>query len=146
MQGDKRGLMSRKGQSLIFEQVLLFGISVAIFLIFFSIFNIYQVVYIQQGNFNHLDEAKEWVSANILKVAEKNATTFLIIPIPRLLGEAVYEVKLESKGLTLTNILTNEKKFSNLYLLNQTHSMNGTVNSIKGKITIKKEGNQIIIV
>jgi hypothetical protein len=136
-----------KGQSLIFEQVMLFGISVSIFLILFSVFSVYQKIYLDVGSLNHLDEVKEWISANILKIAEKKeSTSFLIIPVPRYMGDSVYEIRLEESGLTVRNILTDDEKVSSLYTLNRTFSLSGTVNSIKGKITIKKEGNKIIIV
>ena len=140
-------MRGKKGQSLIFEQVLLFAISVTIFLVSFAVFNIYQNFYISVNSVNHLDGAKEWISANILKVAEKgNATSLLIIPIPRTIGDAVYEVKLVPTGLSVRNLLTGATENSTLYTLNQSFALSGAVTSIKGKITIKKEGNQIIIV
>ena len=136
----------RKGQTMIFEQVILFGISVAIFLILFSVFNIYQVVYTGIGNTNHLDEAREWISGNVLKVAEKSGNSTVTIPISRYIGDAVYEIRLEQTGLNLKNLITNEVKYSSLYGINLTYDLSGLTTSIKGKLTIKKEGSNIIIV
>lgn len=139
--------MGKKGQTLIFEQVLLFGISVAIFLICFGVFNVYQNFFLSVGNTNQLDEVKEWITANILKVASKeDATSFLIVPIPRYVGDAVYQIELKNEGLEVKNLLTNAIKSSSLYTLNETFALSGKTTSIKGKITIKKEGKQIIVV
>lgn len=138
-----------KGQTLIFEQVILFGISVAIFLILFSVFTIYQNYYLEVGGSNQLDESKEWISANILKVAEKeNATTISIIPIPRNVADAVYSIALSNneKLLILENLLTKEKKTSSLYDIGKKYTLSGNLTSMKGKITIKKEGKLISIV
>jgi len=137
-----------KGATLIFEQVMLFAISVAIFLILISVFNVYQNFFVSVSGDNQLDETKEWISSNILKAAEKeDATSFHIIPIPRYISDAVYEVRLSHEGLHVRELATNSEKFSTLYSLNESFVLvPGNVTSIKGKITIKKENNQIIIV
>lgn len=140
-------MQKKKGVTLIFEQVMLFAISVAIFLVSFSVFSLYQGFYISVAHDNQLDETKEWISTSILKVAEKGgANSSLVVPLPRQIGDAIYEISLSDEGLTLRNLLTNTTKFSTLYGLSQTFSLSGTLTSDKGKITIKKEGDQIIIV
>lgn len=137
----------RKGVTMIFEQVILFAISVSIFLVLFAVFTVYQNSYVSLGTENQLDEAKEWISAHILKISQKkNATASIIIPIPRRIGDAVYEVSLSQEGLNVTNLLTNATKSSTLYNLGESFTLSGKVISIKGKITIKKENSTIIIV
>jgi hypothetical protein len=137
----------KKGQSPIFEYVLLFSISIAIFVISFSIFNIYQVHYLSVGAGNQLDEVKEWISSNILKMYEKYDTEALvIIPIPRYIDNAVYDISLKSSGLTVKNLLTNETKHSNLYGMNQSVQLEeSNVKSIKGRVTVKRTQNIIKI-
>lgn len=137
----------RKGQTLIFEQVMLFSVSVAIFVICFSVFSVYENYFVSVTSNNQLDEVKEWVSASILKVAEKDsATSILTLNVPRKVGDAVYELSLSEDGLVAKNLLTNTERSSSLYDLGKEFSFSGETTSINGKVTIKKEDKQIIIV
>jgi len=138
-----------KGQSLIFEQVLLFSMSVTVFIISFAVFNIYQGYFLSVGGENQLDQVKEWVSANILKLAEKGTagTSSVTIPIPRTIENTAYTIELSSADLTVkTTVPPVKTKISTLYSLNSYFTFSpAKVPSVNGKITIKKENNQIII-
>ena len=139
--------MGKKGQSLIFEQVLLFGISVALFVVMFAVFTIYQGYFLSVGGDNQLDEVKEWVSGNILKLAEKDANSSVTIPIPRTIESEAYVITADflgpNPGLKIKH--PSKTKTSSLYSLNTYFSISGSVASVGGKIIIKKENNQIII-
>ncbi len=136
----------KKGFSIIIEQVMLFSISVAIFLISFTVFTIYQNYFISVNTSNQLDQVTEWVSSSILGAARTGSSNSShTISIPRYLENAVYEVELSQTGLEVRNLLNGDSRNSTLYALNETFSLSGTVNSLKGRLTIKKELDKIII-
>ena len=139
--------MEFKGQSLIFEQVMLFLVSVIIFTVSLTVFTIYQDSFISHGAANHLDEVTEWTSSHILKAAEKgtNSTSLAVVQIPRYIAGSLYILELTSGGLTVTDAASGIEKKSTLYYLNETFQFSGKTTSQKGRLTIKKEGNQIII-
>ncbi|MBI4020762.1 MAG: hypothetical protein HY369_00805 [Candidatus Aenigmarchaeota archaeon] len=136
-----------KGQSLVFEQVMLFTIGVAILVICVSIFTIYQGYFLGVGETNQLDQATEWVAAHIVEAAltSGSTTATLEIPVPRTVGNAVYQVTLSSQGLVVENLLTGAQSRSTLATLNQTFQLSGTVTSVNGRIIVKKDGNQVIL-
>lgn len=139
--------MERKGQSLIFEQVLLFSFSVAIFIAAFTIFSFYQDFYVSSSSNNHLDQTKEWISSQILKTAEQSESTqsLFILPIPKKIENNVYVIRLTNEGLEVENIISNTTASSTLYSLGENFTLSGNVSSINGRITIKREDKQIII-
>jgi len=139
--------MRKKGQSIIFEHVLLFSISVVIFIISFAVFSIYQNIFVSANSANQLDGTKEWVSAHILKVAQHDDSveSLLIIPIPQRNGDSAYDIQLTNNGLEIENIISGAKSTSTLFFLNESFTLSGNVSSINGRVIIKREDEQIII-
>jgi hypothetical protein len=77
-------MRSLSGQSLVFEQVLLFGIGVAIFVALFAVFTMYQNYFASVNLNNQLDEVKDLIVSNIMKLVEKgNVTAYVSMDIPR---------------------------------------------------------------
>jgi hypothetical protein len=134
------------GQSLIFEQVMLFGIGVAIFVVLFAVFTIYQHYFASVNLHNQLDEVNDVVVLNIIKLVEKdNVTAHVIVDIPRRIGDEGYEIVLSDRGLNVTSLLTGVSKSSSLYGLNESYNLTGSVMSIFGRIIIYKKENKIIL-
>lgn len=135
-----------KGQSLVFEQVLLFGFSVAIFIAAVLVFNIYQDYFLSVSHNNQLDEAGELVKSQILKLSQfsDSSNALITLTVPRSIN-GVYEIRLDQEGIEVENLLTQELSHSQLFSLNETYGLSGSVTSENGKVLIKKEANQITI-
>lgn len=134
------------GQSLIFEQVLLFGIGVAIFIALFITFAMYQNYFAAVNLHNQLDEVKDVVAFNIMKVIEKeNVTAHATLEIPREISDEGYEITLSNSGLVVTSLVSGVTKYSSLYGLNETYNMTGSVMSVFGRFIIYKKENKIIL-
>ena len=135
--------MKRKGQVIVFEQVMLFAISVTLFLVSISVFSVYQNYYLDVGTENQLDEVKEWVASSILRVAiNDQAESTVIIHIPREIGGAVYSVQLTEDQLVIRNLLTDQITTAYLYGLSESYqfdTQSNPVTSNKGKLTIVKK-------
>jgi len=125
---------------IVFEQVMLFAISVTLFLVSISVFSVYQNYYLDVGTENQLDEVKEWVAASILRVAiNDKAESTVIIHIPREIGGAVYRIDAGGQKIIVTNLLTEQTTEAFLYGLNDMYTFSGEVTSNKGKLTIVKK-------
>ncbi|MEE9406261.1 MAG: hypothetical protein V3V26_02540 [Candidatus Aenigmarchaeota archaeon] len=137
--------MSRKGQSVIFENVLIFVAGVTIFILFYSVFTAYQANFTAIGIDSQLSEIRDYISTHILLMAGKEGiNSSVIIKIPRTVATELYEVELYSGGLNLTSSVTSVRKHSNLYSLPVT-LIPKRIPSSAGKITIYKKGNRINI-
>ena len=131
---------------MIFEQVLLFGIGVAIFVSLFAAFAVYQNYFLDTNLHNQLNEVKDVVVMNIMKAADKgNATTHVTVDIPRIISNEGYQIYLSSDGLYVTSLMSGVSKYSSLYGLNQTYNMSGSVMSVFGRFIIYKKENKIIL-
>jgi hypothetical protein len=139
-------MRKRAGQSIIFEQVLLFGIGVAIFVALFGVFTVYQNYFASANLDNQLDEVKNVVVSNIIKLSEKgDVDAYVMMKIPRKISDEGYEISLSGSGLNVTGLLTGISKSSSLYGLNETHELAGSVMSALGRFIIYKKGNKIIL-
>jgi hypothetical protein len=139
--------MARKAQSMIFEQVLLFGMGIIIFVICFGVFNAYQDYFVSVSLNDQLNEIKSWVGANILKLTEKDLNTdaYVILEMPRRIGGEEYVIELGDEGLNVTSLVTNTVKRSNLFNLTSTYSLSGKAESAGRRFIIYKRGDKIII-
>lgn len=139
--------MKSKGQILAFEQVLLFSLGVAILIVSFSLFMLYQNYYISETAQDQLTQVKEYILSNIIRMCEKTEfNSSIVLSVPERIGNSFYRISLSDTGLNLT--LEPEggaDDFSKLYGLNETFDFNGMVISDSGKIIIYKIGNSIII-
>ena len=134
------------GQSLIFEQVLLFGIGVGIFVTLFVAFAVYQTYFSDMSVNNQLSEINDVVALNIIRLTEKeNVTAHFMMEIPRRVGDEGYEIILSNTGLEVRSLVSGATKTSSLYGLNETYNMSGSVMSVLGRFIIYKKENKIIL-
>lgn len=137
--------MGRKGQSVIFENVLIFTAGIAIFVLFYTVFSIYQVHFTNVGIDSQLSEINDYVSSHILLMAGKDGiNSSVTLKIPRTVATELYELELYPTGLNVTSITSNIRKHSSLYNL-PVVLVPKRIPSSSGKITIYKRGNRINI-
>ncbi|MBI4182037.1 MAG: hypothetical protein HY520_03665 [Candidatus Aenigmarchaeota archaeon] len=133
---------SRKGQTLVFEQVLLFSFSVVVFIVAFTIFSITQDITLEANADNQLDAVTELVAESVLAFGQHPGNGTVVIPVPRVAGDAVYEVELDQAGLTVTNLKdTAITKTHGLYDLKSAYALGGKATSAGGKLIVKKDVN-----
>lgn len=139
--------MKKKGQILVFEQVLLFSLGIVILLSSFALFYMYQNYYITETTQDQLAQVKEYLLSNIIQLCEKNdLESQIVAPVPKMIGNSFYRVSLSNSGLNVTLEPEGQaNQFSTLYGLNETFSFSGMVISDRGEIVIYKRGDSIII-
>jgi len=133
-----------KGQILVFEQVMLFSAGVAIFIVLFTFFTIYQEYFVSVGIEDQLNSVNNWITSNILKISSRQNSS-IILPIPKRIGNEIYMIKLDNNGLNVTNMALDITKTSNIYGLGKLFNLSGRVLSTGGRILIYKKGNEIIL-
>lgn len=137
-------ISKRKGQTLVFEQVLIFGIGVAIFATSFALFVMYQNHYTSSSTQDQITGVKEYVLSSIIKICEKDEmNSSVVLPIPKTIGNNFYRVSLSPAGLNVT--AEGASDFSPLYGLDKKFDFSGMVVSDLGKIVIYKSGNSVFL-
>jgi len=135
----------RKSQAIIFENVLIFTVSIAIFILLFAVFNIYQSYFTYVSVDDHLTEVGNYITSHIILLAEKgDANSSTIIVVPKTIGGEPYEIELLEDSLRVMTMNTQVSKFTSLYNL-PFEFVPKKIPGTRGKITLKKNGNQIII-
>ena len=136
-----------RGQSPIFEQVMLFVLGVAIFIICFSMFKIYEDYFTDITVRDQLDAAKNFIISNILKLSKRSGdiNSSIMLKIPRKAVNQPYQVSLSSKGINVTSLASGMYSDSGLYNLSKSFELEGSTLSSYGKCIIYKKGNKIII-
>jgi hypothetical protein len=138
----------KKGQILVFEQVLIFSIGVVILITSFALFTMYQNYYTSSSSMDQLTQVKEYVLSNIIMVCEKEANSTVILSIPKTIGNNFYKIRLSPAGLNVTlesGTAIGTGDFSPLYGLNATFDFSGMVISDLGKVVIYKNGNAVVL-
>jgi hypothetical protein len=134
-----------KGQILVFEQVLIFGIAIAIFVSSYALFTMYQNYYVSSSAQDQLTGVKEYVLSNVLKICENTDTNAsVVLSIPKMIGNNYYRIRLQSAGLTVS-MEGNVSDFSPLYGLNDTFDFSGMVVSDLGKVVVYKNGRSVYL-
>lgn len=134
--------MAKKGQILVFENVLIFTIGVTIFIMSFAVFSIYQTQFTYQGTSDQMGQIRDYITSSILMVAEKPADSSVTLQIPKTISGEPYEIILSPEGLNVTSRFGH--RFSSLYSI-QLDFQERAVPSTRGRITLKREGDQINI-
>jgi len=135
-----------KAQTLIFEQVLLFLVSVAIFIMCFFVFQTYQGHFSSISMNDQVKGVRDLISSNVLELArfgEMNASVRVRIP-ERVSGER-YRMSFSGYSFNVSTELTKtyaQMDFSD-FLSSRTFSGNST--SSKGEVVIYKRGSNIIL-
>lgn len=137
--------MGMKGQTLVFEQVLLFSLGVVILITSFALFIMYQNFYLSKTTQDQVTQVKEYVLSHIVELCGAEANSSAVLPIPETIGNKFYRINISNSGLEVALEPDGASDFSTLYGLNETFSFFGRVVSERGKIVIYKTGNSIII-
>lgn len=135
----------KSGQTVVFEQVLLFTIGVAVFISIFTMFSMYQTHYMSVSRWDQLKGVKEYIVSNIIELSEKEQfESYTILKIPQRIGNDFYRITLSPKGLNISFFTGSfDYDFSSLYGLNSSYEFSGSVTSDRGKVVIYKIGNSI---
>ncbi len=134
-----------KGQILVFEQVIVFGIGVAIFAASFALFVMYQNQYSFSTGQDQLTGVREYLVSSIIKTCgSEAANSSYVLAVPRTIGGSLYKIALSPAGLNLT-LESGGSDFSPLYGLNETFEFSGMVVSDLGKIVIYKSGKAVFL-
>jgi hypothetical protein len=140
--------MKRKGINLVFEQVMLFLIGVAIFIFSFSAFNLYEYQFTDTIKKGQMVEVSTWIVSNLILVSEKSdeAETIINAKVPRLIGNENYKIELVQQGLNLTSSSGLTYIFSPLKSINQSYTLSGSFSTTRGdEFRIRKSKNSITI-
>lgn len=136
----------RKGQMLVFEQVLMFSIGVAIMIMAFALFTMYQNYYTSSTASDQMTEVKEYVLSSIIKACESEANVTMILTIPKTVSNSFYKISLSNAGLNVTlEPSSGSGDFSPLYGLNETFVFSGMAISDLGKVVVYKNGNLVTL-
>jgi hypothetical protein len=138
----------KKGQTMVFEQVMLFAIGVMIFIICFASFSAYQGYFVETGNEDQLNQVLNYIGYAIVKNSEgwNGTESYISIKIPKTIGGEMYSIRLYDNGLNITMLPSMKTAFSGLYGLNRTTGMvDSEAMSASGVIVLYKNGNKIIL-
>lgn len=140
----------RKGQSRVFEQVLLFGIGVAIFIACFSFFQIYQTEYTRTSMDDQLRGVRDTLYNHILEMSLNEViNSSVVLRIPKRIGGEEYTVTVDDDDITIRTIISGKVVSMSLQMISSAHggkySLSGESRSSGGEIIIYKRGYNIII-
>ncbi len=134
-----------KGQSAVFEEVLLFGIGVGIFLAIFFIFSGVQQTSLETTSRDHLTEVMNYLSSYILDISTTEGNVSIILPLTDRIDDDLYtiilnstglHIKMENKGILISNGMYGIQKGGIAFKENE-------IASVSKKIMIYKKGNEI---
>ena len=137
-------LSMKKGQVVVFEQVMLFAVGIVIFIVAVTAFSLYQQSFVSTGVERQLDSVKDVLVAKILLLSE-GGNASVLVDIPQNLGGELYGINLTQAGLNVSAPFISKWKGSNLYGINKTHTLSGFAPSVRGRVLVKKEGSTIFI-
>lgn len=137
----------KKGQTPIIETVLLFGVSITIFVILATVFISYQGFFLSANAVDQLEEVNMFVTAHILQLAVKEGVDSLVtIEIPKAIANEQYEIRAVSNGINITTHTTRKTTFTPLFNLTEKINISGDrILSRRGRVIINKQGNRIIL-
>jgi hypothetical protein len=140
-----------KGQTRVFEEVLLFGISIAIFVTCLSIFQMYQNHF---GYISLTDQTREIgniVQGHLMEMARlKDLDASAVISIPMEISGESYTVSLNDTDVTILTQETGTKYIGRLQMVSSSlegslTGLSGQASSARGQIIIYKRGSNIIL-
>ena len=135
-----------KAQIMIFEQVLLFLISVAIFISCFSLFSLYQNHFSFIALNDQVKAVRDVISSQVLELArfeEMNISTRLRVP-KKISGER-YRMEFTGPNLTIITEETRTSASADFSRIASGYIFSGNSIRSKGEIIIYKRGNNIIL-
>ncbi len=135
-----------KAQSPVFEQVMLFSVSIAIFILCFSMFKIYESYFTDILITDQLNGVRDFIVSNILILSKSGfADSSIALEMPKSIVNQPYEVSLSDRGINITAVAERISVESGLYNLNESFRFSGSIKSSYGGHMIYKKGNKIII-
>ncbi len=136
----------RKAQTLIFEQVLIFMISVAIFIVCFGLFQLYQSYFTDVSANDQVKAVRDLISAQVLQLSKfEHLNVSAELKIPKKISGEGYDMLFTGSRLNVTIRETGITATSDLYQLGKRYTFSGNSTSSKGEIIIYKRGYNIIL-
>ncbi len=132
-----------KGQTLVFEQVLIFTMGVVILIAMYALFVMYQNFYTSATMSDHARQVKEYIASAVLELSKYDFNSSSVIEIPERIGGYIYKVELSNAGINITFVGKEFSDFSHIFNLGDIYELSGTAVSESGKIVIEKRGNKI---
>lgn len=135
----------KKSQARVFEEVILFLFGVIIFITFLAFYSSYHSYFISVSEEAQLNQLKDQLASNILKLALKPGNSSIVLKIPKKIGESPYKIQLTNDNITISNRIS---KSSNLYKISDLlgGTFQGEIWSAQGKVTIIKTENNINLI
>ncbi|MBN1896532.1 MAG: hypothetical protein JW789_02280 [Candidatus Aenigmarchaeota archaeon] len=135
-----------KGQSRVFEQVLLFGIGVAIFVSSFAIFQMYQTEYTLTASDDQIRGIRDLVYNHITEMTiNEDLNSSIVIKIPKQIGGEGYSISVDDDDLTVRMEKSGKLASTEMTSLSMLYSFSGETRSSGGEIIIYKRDYNIII-
>jgi hypothetical protein len=135
-----------KGTTIIFEQVLLFMISVSIFTVCFFFFSLYQTHFTSVAVNDQVKAVRDMISSHVLELTslrEMNATSE--VKVPKTISSEFYSVAFAGTVLNVTTLSSRISATMDLKGIARDFRLYGNSTSSKGEIIIYKRGNNIIL-
>ncbi len=137
--------MRRKGQTVAIEQLIVFMAGVSMFLVFLVVFQTYQTGYQHLGRKDVLLLTADRLVAGLgeLSTVEEGSEE---MSIPRQAAGEDYFIQLRADGLNVSAVTGTTHVFIPLPALQvQGLVMSGRAESVRGRVTINRRGNNIIL-
>lgn len=135
-----------KGQTAVFEEVMLFGIGVGIFITSFMIFTNYQTTSLEITTQDHMTEILNYLSSTVLEISRTQGNVSRIVSIPDKIDNNYYMISFNNDGIGIEIIPDGRNVSSNLYGIQNSPNIiikENTIASISGKIIIYKKGMEM---
>lgn len=138
--------MRKKAQVVVFEQVILFFMGIILFVICFTVFNVYNMHFSNTSFNEQLSEIRLAVASSIIKLSSKDSDSSITLRVPSKIGDEPYRISLSNSGLNITTLVTSKTRRSSLYRLNESLNFSGSVQSFAGRVIVYKKGNEIKLI
>ncbi len=135
-----------KGQTAVFEEVLLFGIAVGIFIASFFVFNYYQELALDTTTEDHMKEMLNYISSVVIDISASEGNVSTIVTIPERINNRYYTIDFNETGITIKTIQRSITVSTNMYGIQESSGLTikpNTITSISTKIMIYKRGREI---
>ena len=125
------------------EQVLIFLAGLVMFMIFLTVFQAYQTGYTGLAQQDVLDLVGQEVYGGLVKVGAFERGS-LELAVPRDAGGIAYDIRMNESGLLVHSVAGGVYSFTTLNAFSGM-VLQGSISSLRGMVSIHKEGNTIIL-
>ncbi len=137
-------LKRKKGQQLIVEEMILFGIGLIIALGFLSAFQGFEKGAKEQSGKDQIEQMGEIISAQIMELVQTKSEGKLIFELPQTLGGERYYIKLKQGGI-LIQTQSNKVYVTHVFGLDKKYYFKGGIESSSKKATLTLENKTITL-